>query len=65
MIYVTSFEMYILYQRINFARDSLLTTSLIKINITRFSILNLFEMKFIMLMNDPNVHDQKNNNNHY
>ena len=49
--------MYILYQRINLARDFLLTTLLTEINITRFSILNLFETKFVMSMNDQNVHD--------
>ena len=65
MIYATSFKMYILYQRINFAEDFLLTTSLIEINIIRSSILNLFEMKFAMSMNNQNVYDQENDNNYY
>ena len=65
MIYATSFEMYISYQRINLARDFLLIISLIKINITRSSTLNLFETKFAMSMNDQNVHDQEKNNNHH
>ena len=65
MIYTTSFEMYISYQRINLARDFLLTTSLTEINITRSSILNLFEKKFIISINDQNIHDQENGNNHY
>ena len=57
MIYATSFEMYISYQWINFAQDFLLTTSLTEINITQFLILNLFETKFVMSMNDQNAHD--------
>ena len=57
--------MYILYQRINFVRYFLLTTLLTEINITRSSILSLFETKFVMSMNDQNVHDQENNNNYY
>ena len=44
--------MYILYQRINFARDFLLTTSLIEINIIQSSILRLLETEFVMPMND-------------
>ena len=65
MIYTTSFEMYILYQRINLARDFLLKTLLTESKITRSSILNLFETKFIMSMSDQNVYDQENDNNHY
>ena len=65
MIYATSFKKYILYQQINFAQDFLLTTLLIEINIIRSSILSLFETKFIMLMNDQNVHDWKDDNNHH
>ena len=65
MIYATSFEIYILYQQINLARDFLLTTSLIEISITRSSILNLFETKIVMLLSDQNAHDLKNNNSHY
>ena len=57
--------MYISYQRINLARDFLLTTLLTEINMTRFSILNLFETEGVMTMNDQNVHDQENDNNHY
>ena len=57
MIYATSFEMYISYQQINLARDFLLITLLTEINIRRFSILNLFETKFVISMNDQNVHD--------
>ena len=52
MIYVISFKMYILYQRINLARDFLLTISLTEINITQFSILSLFETGFVMSINN-------------
>ena len=65
MIYATLFEMYISYQQINLARDFLLTTLLTEINITRSSTLNLFETEFVIPMNDQNVHDQKNDNNHH
>ena len=50
--------------KINLARNFLLTTSLTEINIIQFSILSLFRTKFVKSMNDQNVHDQKNNNNH-
>ena len=65
MIYAISFKIYILYQQINFAQDFLLTILLIEINIIRSSILNLFETKLVISMNDQNVHDQKDNNNYY
>ena len=65
MIYATLFKMYISNQRINFARVFLLIISLTEINITLFSILNLFETKFIMSIKNQNVHDQKNDNNYY
>ena len=65
MIYATSFEMYISYQEINLARDLLLTILLTEINITRFSILSLFETKFVISINDQNVHDLKDDNSHH
>ena len=57
MIYATLFEIYILYQRIDIARDFFLTTSLTEINIIRFSILSLFKREFVMSMNDQNVYN--------
>ena len=65
MIYVTSFEIYILYSRINFARDFLLIILLTEINIIQSSTLTLFEIKFTMLINDQNAHDQENDNNYH
>ena len=65
MIYATSFEMYISYHQINLARNFLLTISLTEISIIQSSILSLFETKFVISMNDQNIHDQENDNNHH
>ena len=65
MIYALSFTMYILYQEINLAQNSLLTTSSTEINITQYSILNFLKTKFVTSTNDQNDHDRKNINNHH